>query len=307
MYGIYKLMYITAVPHRNSPPALLLRDSFRDGDKVRTRTLANLTSWAPERIEALRRAPMGFYDVTSSYFEGACHALAAFGYTRDNKAGKTQIVIGLVTTGTGEPFAVHVFDGTTSDPLTGPAPVETLRTRFGLTEGVCVGDRGMVKRTGKTVLAAAGSKSITALPPPQVRKLLREDVVRPEWFTSHVHPVQHGPVRLVLRRSEAVRCKAPRRRADPLAKLHAWLTARHAFVQTAQRAKPEAGLRTLRAWGKRHKLDAFVHVSLHEGQLTALLDTTAQAEVARLAGCDVLETDVHRPPSTPNPSMTATA
>ena len=233
-----------------------------------------------------------FYDVTSSYLEGACHALAAFGYNRDNKAGKTQSVIGLVTTGTGEPFAVQVFDGNTSDPLTGPAQVETLRTRFGITEGVCVGDRGMVKRKGKTVLAAAGSKYITALPPPQVRKLLREDVVRPEWFTSHVHEVQHGPVRLVLRRSEAVRCKAPRRRADPLAKLHAVLTARHAFVQTAQRAKPEAGLRTLRAWGKRHKLDAFVHVSLHEGQLTALLDTTAQAEVARLEGCDVRETDV---------------
>ena len=109
---------------------------------------------------------VGFYDVTSSYLEGACHALAAFGSNRDNKAGKTPIVIGLVTTGTGEPFAVQVFDGNTSDPLTVPAQVETLRTRFGITEGVCVGDRGMVKRTGKTVLAAAGSKSITALTPP---------------------------------------------------------------------------------------------------------------------------------------------
>ena len=233
-----------------------------------------------------------FYAVTSSYFEGECHELAAFGYNRDKKAGKTQIVIGLVTTGTGEPFAVQVFDGNTSDPLTVPAQVETLRTRFGLTEGVCVGDRGMVKRKGQTVLAAAGSKYITALTPPQVRKLLREAVLRPEWFTSHGHAVQHGPVRLVLRRSEAVRCKAQRRRADQLAKLHAWLTARNAFVQTAKRAKPEAGLRTLRAWVKRHKLDAFVHVSLHEGQLTAMLDTTAQAEVARLEGCYVLETDV---------------
>src|SRR5262249_24363373 len=43
------------------------------------------------------------YDVTSSYVEWACHALAAFGYNRDKKAGKPQIVIGLVTTGTGEP------------------------------------------------------------------------------------------------------------------------------------------------------------------------------------------------------------
>lgn len=410
MCAIYTLMYITAVPNRHSPPAILLRESFRDGDKVRTRTLANLTSWAPERIEAMRRALKGefdgltgdlqpicgpifavlfvlkqlaervgllrvlgterwaklvlflilarvaaqgsrlsavrwaahhavaetlglghfdeddlyaaldrlaaeqeriedalyrrtvrqrggaptvvLYDVTSSYVEGEWNELAAFGYNRDKKAGKTQIVIGLVTMGTGEPLAVQVFDGNTSDPLTVPVQVETLKTRFGITEVVFVGDRGMVKRKGKTVLAAAGYKYITALTTPQVRKLLREGGLRPEWFTSHVYEVQHGPVRLVLRRSEAVRDKAQRRRADKLAKLHALLTARNAFVQTAKRAKPEAGLRTLRAWVKRHKLDTFVQVSLHEGQLTATLDTTAQAEAAQLEGCYVLETDV---------------
>ena len=55
-------MYITAVPNRNSPPAILLREAFRDGDQVRTRTLANLTSWAPERIDALRRALKGEFD-----------------------------------------------------------------------------------------------------------------------------------------------------------------------------------------------------------------------------------------------------
>src|SRR5262249_52666517 len=342
MCAIFTLMYITTVPNRNSPPAILLRESFRDGDKVRTRTLANLTSWAPERIEALRRALKGefdgftgepqptcgpifavlftlkqlaervgllqvlgserwaklvlflilarvaaqgsrlsavrwaaqhavaetlglgpfdeddlyaaldrlageqeriedalyrrmvrqrgraptvvLYDVPSSYVEGACNELAAFGYNRDKKAGKAQIVIGLVTTDTGEPLAVQVFDGNTSDPLTVPAQVETLRTRFGLTEVVFVGDRGMVKKKGKTVLAAAGYTYITALTTPQVRKLLREGALHPEWFTPHVHEVQHGPVRLVLRRSEAVRRKAQRRRADKLAKLQRLIT-----------------------------------------------------------------------------------
>src|SRR5947207_13316708 len=62
MCAIYTLMCITAVPNRHSPPAILLRESFRDGDKVRTRTLANLTSWAPERIDALRRALKGEFD-----------------------------------------------------------------------------------------------------------------------------------------------------------------------------------------------------------------------------------------------------
>src|SRR5262249_3140593 len=127
---------------------------------------------------------------------------------------------------------------------------------------------------------------------PQVRKLLREGALHPEWFTPHVHEVQHGPVRLVLRRSEAVRRKAQRRRADKLAKLQRLITMRNAFVQTSKRAKPDAGLQTLRAWVKRHKLDTFVQLSLHEGQLTATLDATAQAEATQLEGCYVLETDV---------------
>ena len=266
-------MYIATVPNRHSPPAILLRESFREGGQVRTRTLANLTSWAPERIDALRRALKGefdglngdlpptcgpifavlfvlkqladrlgltrvlgterraklalllvlvrvaaqgsrlsavrwaanhavaetlglggfdeddlyaaldalaprqdqiedtlshlirrqtglsptvvLYDVTSSYFEGECHELAAFGYNRDKKPGKAQIVIGLMTMADGEPVAVHVFDGNTADPLTVPAQVETLRTRFGITEVVFVGDRGMVKTKGKAALATA--------------------------------------------------------------------------------------------------------------------------------------------------------
>lgn len=55
-------MYIASVPNRNSPPAILLRESFRDHGKVKTRTLANLTSWAPTRVEALRQVLRGDFD-----------------------------------------------------------------------------------------------------------------------------------------------------------------------------------------------------------------------------------------------------
>ena len=403
-------MYITAVPNRNSPPAILLRESFRDGDKVRTRTLANLTSWAPERIDALRRALRGefdgftgelqpvcgpifavlfalkqlaervgllqvlgserwaklvlflilarvaaqgsrlsavrwatqhavaetlgvkhfdeddlytaldrlaeeqehiedalyrrevrqrgsaptvvLYDVTSSYLEGDQNELAAFGYSRDKKPGKAQIVIGLLTTADGEPLAVHVYEGNTSDPVTVPEPVPTLRTRFGITEVVCVGDRGMVKAKGKRALSTAGFRYITALTTPQVRRLLHEQVLRAEWFGAHLHEVVHGSVRLILRGSPARRQHEARRRADKVAKLQALLTARNAFVETAKRAKPATGLRTLQAWVKRHKLETFVRVALHEGRLMATLDPAAQAETAVLDGCYVLETDV---------------
>src|SRR5438128_1570734 len=47
-------MYIAVVPNRSSPPAILLRESYRDGSKVKTRTLANLSDWSPTKIEALR-------------------------------------------------------------------------------------------------------------------------------------------------------------------------------------------------------------------------------------------------------------
>src|SRR6058998_1312318 len=77
MCAIYTLMYITAVPNRNSPPAILLRESFRDGDKVRTRTLANLTSWAPERIEAMRRALKGEFDGLTGDLQPVCGPIFA--------------------------------------------------------------------------------------------------------------------------------------------------------------------------------------------------------------------------------------
>src|SRR6266536_534318 len=52
-------MYIAVVPNRSSPPAILLRESFREGGKVKNRTLANLSDWSSERVEALRAVLRG--------------------------------------------------------------------------------------------------------------------------------------------------------------------------------------------------------------------------------------------------------
>ena len=59
-------MYIESVPNRNSPPAILLRESFRQNHKVQKRTLANLSQWHPARVEALRRALRGDFDHVST-------------------------------------------------------------------------------------------------------------------------------------------------------------------------------------------------------------------------------------------------
>ncbi len=52
-------MYVATVPNRNSPPAILLRESYREGAKVKNRTLANLSHWPADKIESLRAVLRG--------------------------------------------------------------------------------------------------------------------------------------------------------------------------------------------------------------------------------------------------------
>jgi len=48
-------MYVAVIPNRSSPPAILLRESYREAGKTKNRTLANLSRWPAERIEQLPR------------------------------------------------------------------------------------------------------------------------------------------------------------------------------------------------------------------------------------------------------------
>jgi hypothetical protein len=90
-------MYIEAVPNRNSPPAILLRESFRHEGKVRKRTLCNLSGWSPAHVEGLRGVLKGgtvippehaAFTVTRSLPHG--HVVAALGTAR--KIGLDRIL-----------------------------------------------------------------------------------------------------------------------------------------------------------------------------------------------------------------------
>ncbi|MGH9446910.1 MAG: IS1634 family transposase, partial [Terriglobia bacterium] len=121
---------------------------------------------------------MFLYDVTSSYLEGEKNELGAYGYDRDKKKGKLQIVIGLLADEEGEPLAVRVFEGNRNDPTTVAEQIKILQEQFGVEELVFVGDRGMVKSPGKQALTAAGLRYITALTDPQIRRLLGQGTLR---------------------------------------------------------------------------------------------------------------------------------
>lgn len=79
-------MYVAVVPNRNSPPAILLRESFREDGKVRNRTIANLSDWSPEKIEALRQVLKGA-TVTSAPAD-------AFQILRSQPHGHVAAVVG---------------------------------------------------------------------------------------------------------------------------------------------------------------------------------------------------------------------
>jgi transposase len=290
-------MYVATVPNRNSPPAILLRESYREDGKVKTRTLANITHLGAAKIEALRRALAGslpaaasplpdsfhitrslphghvaavlgclrdreldsildpvasrqrdlviamivarilepasklatarglhsdtlhhslgevldldsadetelyqamdwllpqqarieqelakrhlshgglvLYDLTSTYFEGRHCPLGRLGHSRDDKSGKLQIVFGLLTNAAGCPVAVEIFEGNTGDPKTVAAQVKKLRERFGLSDVVLVGDRGMITsaRIREDLPSSQGIQWISALRASQIQKL----------------------------------------------------------------------------------------------------------------------------------------
>jgi transposase len=293
---IIVLMYISVVPNRNSPPAVLLREGWREGQKTRQRTLANLSAWPKEKIETFRRllrdeplvsaqdlfttrqtVPHGhvqailqmigkleldglisaqrcrerdlvvamivqrlidpcsklattrewhtttlaeelgvaqaseddlyeamdwlgerqeriekklaarhlsegglvLYDVSSSFYEGRTCPLAQFGHDRDGKNGLPIIVYGVMTNGEGCPVAVSVYAGNTGDPTTVADQIEKLRARFGLSQVVLVGDRGMLTQPQIDKLKPhPGLGWITALTRTAIRELVEQGALQ---------------------------------------------------------------------------------------------------------------------------------
>ena len=337
-------MYIESVPNRQSPPAILLRESYREGGKVRKRTLLNLSDWPAERIAGFkmllkggtvipqdqqaititRSLPHGhvaaalgtarkigldrllgpdgnrcrdlvlalvinrvlepgsklaaaralspdtassslglqlglgivdedelytaldglavrqpaielalakyhltggtlvLYDVSSSYLEGRCCPLAQYGYNRDRKRGKLQIVYGLLCARNGCPIAIEVFEGSTADPTTLTSQVTKLKERFGLDHVVLVGDRGMITQARVTEnLTKAGLDWITALRAPAIKALRDAGALQMSLFderdmASITSPDFPGE-RLIVCRNQALAAERARKREDLLA------------------------------------------------------------------------------------------
>ena len=414
-------MYVTRVPNRGSPPAILLRESYRDGGKVKTRTLANLSRWPAAKIEALRRVLKGetlvapperlaierslphghvaavlgmakklgldrllprrperlarlalalivarviepaaklatarqlseataahalgavlglgavdedelyraldllgaaqpkieaalarrhlrngclvLYDLTSSWLEGRCCELARFGYSRDGKRDKLQIVFGLLCNAAGCPIAVEVFEGDTADPATLANQVAKLKERFALGRVVLVGDRGMLTSARlEQDLKPAGLDWITALRAPALQALaadggpLQLSLFDQRDLAEITSPDYPGE-RLIVCRNPDLAAERARKRAELLAATEKDLAKIRAATLRASRplrGQDAIALKVGAVLGRR-KVAKHFGLIITDDRLRFARDEAAIAKEAALDGFYVLRTSV---------------
>ncbi len=408
-------MYVDVVPNRNSPPAALVRETYRENGKIKHRTLANISHLPPERIMALKKAFRGdfdgvsgpecqtfvteqgpqfgalyllyelakeiglagalgkdrqgrlalllvlaqlifkgsragivkwahnqavfevlglgaqdqidfdedtlyrvldnlaarrfgiqvdlfrsrnkrvsrlfLYDVTSSYLEGICNELAQWGYNRDGKKGKKQIVIGLLTDQDGDPVAVEVFQGNTSDPMTVTAQVELLSKRFKVNNVVFVGDRGMIKSAPIEALASESFHYITAIIKPQIECLINQGVLQLGLFDEKLGEVEHEGIRYVYRRNPTRVMELEESRRQRIDRARQYAQKLTLQLGASSRKSIEVAARNLKAKIVKLKIDSFAGVCVQDRAVFVEIDDQSLRKRSRLDGVYVLKTD----------------
>jgi hypothetical protein len=246
----------------------------------------------------LKDGALVLYDVSSSWLEGRCCELARFGYSRDGKKGKLQIVYGLLCAADGCPVAVEVFEGNTADPMTLSAQIDKLKARFGLSRVVLVGDRGMITSARiRDELKPAGLDWITALRAPQIRALLDTGAFQLSLFDerdlAEITAPEFPGERLVVCKNPLLAEERARKREDLLQATEA------ALGKLADRIACGTGPRgqdkIARAVGRienRYKLAKLFDIAVGEDGFTFARNHARIAAEARLDGFYVIRTSV---------------
>lgn len=233
------------------------------------------------------------YDVTSSYLEGENNALGNWGYNRDGEKGKQQLVVGMLTDAQGDPCAVKVYEGNTSDLQTFADQVQKLSKEFGCQGVTMVGDRGMIRSKQMEQAQAAGFHYITALTKPQIEALIRTGTFQIDWFEEKVTEIAGSDDRrYVLRRNPVRAEEIDQSRTAKKRALATRLEKANEYLRQHSRAKVQTQQRLLQAKIKQLCVDSWLSVKFQQRQLTLEENSDARQEQARLDGCYVIQTDL---------------
>jgi hypothetical protein len=259
----------------------------------------------------LAEGGIAMFDLSSSWVEGSCCELAAFGHSRDGKRGRRQVEYGLLTDLAGRPVAVEVFPGNTSDPESFKTAVTRVRAGFGIERLIMVGDRGMITGTRISDLRKLGGMDwVTALKAPAIAKLaadkgpLQMSLFDTCNFAEITHPDYPGE-RLVCCHNPVLAADRARTRAELLADTEAALGKIRKSVAAGRLKDPDKiGIRVGKVINKRKVAKHFI-LDIGPGRLAWHRDEDKIAAEAALDGIYVIRTSV--PASTLDAASAITA
>jgi hypothetical protein len=246
----------------------------------------------------LAEGGIAMFDLSSSWVEGSCCQLAAFGHSRDGKRGRRQVEYGLLTDPQGRPVAVEVFPGNTSDPESFKTAVTRVRNDFGIERLIMVGDRGMITGTRISDLRKLpGMDWVTALKAPAIAKLaadegpLQMSLFDTCNFAEITHPDYPGE-RLICCHNPALAEDRARTRAELLADTEAELDKIRTSVAAGRLQDPDKiGIRVGKVINKRKVAKHFI-LDIGPGRLTWRRDQDKITAEAALDGIYVIRTSV---------------
>ena len=137
-----------------------------------------------------------FYDLTSSYFEGEGPPLASYGYSRDKRPDRQQVLLALACEQHGFPIAHEVLAGNRADVSTVQGMIAALQSRFQLRRVIFVADRGMVSEANLQALTEAGYQYLVGM--------RRDRVAEPESHAPEdLCEYEPGPHKVLVHTSDA--------------------------------------------------------------------------------------------------------
>jgi hypothetical protein len=246
----------------------------------------------------LAEGGIAMFDLSSSWVEGSCCELAAFGHSRDGKRGRRQIEYGLLTDPVGRPIAVEVFPGNTSDPESFKTAVTRVRGDFGIERLIMVGDRGMITGTRIDDLRKLpGMDWVTALKAPAIKKLaghggpLQMSLFDTQNLAEITHPDYPGE-RLICCHNPVLEADRARTREELLADTEAGLATIKASVDARRLKDPDKiGIRVGKVINKRKVAKHFI-LDIGPGRLAWRRDQEKIAAEAALDGIYIIRTSV---------------
>ena len=232
------------------------------------------------------------YDVTSSYLEGMKNEYADFGYNRDKKRGKMQIVIGLLTDDNGWPISIEVFQGNTNDVKTFTPQIRKLADEFGCESVTMVGDRGMIKTEQIADLNKEKFYYITATTKPQMETLLKQGVIQMELFTEKLCEIVHEDIRYILRRNPVRAKEIQDSRNKKIEKIKNITEERNAYLSEHPKADVSTAIHMINERIEKLKVSGFVTVEANDRVLTVKIDEKLLKDESYLDGCYVIRSNL---------------